>query len=169
MDRLPLDGVRVADFRWQIAGPSCRRYLGTMGAEVIRVESNRRPDPYRERSISHFINQSKKSVTINLAHPKGVHLAKQVIGLSDVVIENFAPGVIERLGLGYEELSRDKPEIVMLSSAGLGHSGPDMNQVAYGTLIQCFTGWSVYRVTRVESRRSGAFGPIRWWECWRFS
>ena len=142
MDKLPLDRVRVADFSWQIAGPTCTRYLGAMGAEVIRIESNRRPDPYRERSISHFINQSKKSVTLNLAHPKGVQLAKQVVGLSDVVIENFAPGVIERLGLGYEELRRASPQIVMLSSAGLGHSGPDMDQVAYGTLIQCFTGWS---------------------------
>lgn len=141
-DNLALDGVRIADFSWQIAGPTCTRYLGAMGAEVIRVESNRRPDPYRERSISHFINQSKKSVTLNLAHPKGIELAKQLISLSDVVIENFAPGVIERLGLGYEELRRCRPEIVMLSSAGLGHSGPDMQQVAYGTLVQCFTGWS---------------------------
>jgi benzylsuccinate CoA-transferase BbsF subunit len=60
-----------------------------------------------------------------------------------VVVENFATGVIERLGLGYKELQRVKPEIIMLSSAGLGHTGPDMHQVAYGTLIQCFTGWSV--------------------------
>lgn len=146
MDRLPLDGVRVADFSWQIAGPACTRYLGAMGAEVIRIESNRRPDPYRDRSISHFINQSKKSVTLNLAHPRGVQLAKQVIGLSDVVIENFAPGVIERMGLGYEELRRVSPQIVMLSSAGLGHSGPDMDQVAHGTLIQCFTGWRAYTI-----------------------
>lgn len=142
MDKLALDGVRIADFSWQIAGPTCTRYLGTMGAEVIRVESNRRPDPYRERSISHFINQSKKSVTLNLSNSKGIDLAKQLISISDVVIENFAPGVIERLGLGYAELRRVKPEIIMLSSAGLGHSGPDIQQVAYGTLIQCFTGWS---------------------------
>ena len=142
MDQLPLEGVRIADFSWQIAGPTCTRYLGMMGAEVIRIESNRRPDPYRERSISRFINQSKKSITLNLSHAKGIELAQRVIGLSDVVIENFAPGVIERLGLGYQELRRVKPEIIMLSSAGLGHSGPDMNQVAYGTLIQCFTGWS---------------------------
>ncbi len=60
MDRLPLDGVRIADFSWQIAGPTCTRYLGALGAEVIRIESNRRPDPYRERSISQFINQNKK-------------------------------------------------------------------------------------------------------------
>jgi len=142
MDKLPLDGVRIADFSWQIAGPTCTRYLGIMGAEVIRIESNRRPDPYRERSISHFINQSKKSITLNLGHPKGLELAQRLIGLSDVVIENFAPGVIERLGLGYQELRQVKPEIIMLSSAGLGHSGPDYKQVAYGTLIQCFTGWS---------------------------
>ncbi len=142
-NKLPLDGVRVADFSWQIAGPTCTRYLGVIGAEVIRIESNRRPDPYRERTISHFINQSKKSITLNLAHPKGLALAKRLIGLSDVVIENFAPGVIERLGLGYDELRQARPEIIMLSSAGLGHSGPDMQQVAYGTLVQCFTGWSI--------------------------
>ena len=126
MNKLALDGVRIADFSWQIAGPTCTRYLGTMGAEVIRVESNRRPDPYRERSIRHFINQSKKSVTLNLSHPKGIELAKQLISISDVVIENFAPGVIERLGLGYEELRKVRPEIIMLSSAGLGHSGPQV-------------------------------------------
>ena len=118
--------MRVADFSWQIAGPTCTRYLGAMGAEVIRIESNRRPDPYRERSISHFINQSKKSVTINLSEPRGIELAKEVIALSDVVIENFAPGVIERLGLGYEELRRVRPEIVMLSSAGLGTLRPGL-------------------------------------------
>ncbi len=142
MPRLPLEGVRIADLSWQIAGPTCTRYLGLMGAEVIRVESQRRPDPYRERTISHFINQGKKSVTLNLAHPKGVQLAKDLVGLSDVVIENFAPGVIERLGLGYQDLRLANPDIIMLSSAGLGHSGPDMDQVANGTLNQCFTGWS---------------------------
>ena len=142
MKALPLKNVRVADFSWQIAGPTCTRYLGAMGAEVIRIESNRRPDPYRERSISKFINQSKTSATINLAEPDGLDLARQLISISDVVIENFAPGVIERLGLGYSDLTQIHPGIIMLSSAGLGHSGPDMNHVAYGTLIQCFTGWS---------------------------
>ena len=138
----PLGNVRIADFTWQIAGPTCTRYLGLMGAEVLRVESNRRPDPYRQRTISHLINQNKKSITLNLSHPKGIDLAREVACLSDVVIENFAPGVIERLGLGYEELRRENPDIIMMSSAGLGHTGPDFNQVAYGTLVQCFTGWS---------------------------
>ena len=138
----PLGNVRVADFTWQIAGPTCTRYLGLMGAEVLRVESSRRPDPYRQRTISHLINQNKKSITLNLSHPRAIELAKEVASLSDVVIENFAPGVIERLGLGYEELRRENPDIIMVSSAGLGHTGPDFNQVAYGTLVQCFTGWS---------------------------
>ena len=138
----PLGNVRVAEFTWQIAGPTCTRYLGLMGAEVLRVESNRRPDPYRQRTISHLINQNKKSITLNLSHPTAIELARQVACLSDVVIENFAPGVIERLGLGYDELRRENPDIIMVSSAGLGHTGPDFNQVAYGTLVQCFTGWS---------------------------
>ncbi len=86
MDRLPLDGVRIADFSWQIAGPTCTRYLGALGAEVIRIESNRRPDPYRERSISQFINQNKKSSTLNLAEPEGLELAKQLISVIDVFI-----------------------------------------------------------------------------------
>ena len=142
MTNAPLGNVRIADFTWQIAGPTCTRYLGLMGAEVIRVESSRRPDPYRERTISHLINQNKKSITLNLSHPEAVSLAKHIASLSDVVIENFAPGVIERLGLGFEELAQENPDIIMVSSAGLGHTGPDFNQVAYGTLVQCFTGWS---------------------------
>ena len=142
MTNAPLGNVRIADFTWQIAGPTCTRYLGLMGAEVIRVESSRRPDPYRERTISHLINQNKKSITLNLSHPEAVSLAKHIASLSDVVIENFAPGVIERLGLGFKELAQENPDIIMVSSAGLGHTGPDFNQVAYGTLVQCFTGWS---------------------------
>ena len=142
MSSLALDGVRIVDFSWQIAGPTCTRYLGAMGAEVIRIESNRRPDPYRARTISYLINQSKKSITLNLSNPKGIQLVKDLASISDVVIENFAPGVIERLGLSYKQFCEIRPEIIMLSSAGLGHSGPDMKHVAYGTLVQCFTGWS---------------------------
>ena len=142
MNGLALDGVRIVDFSWQIAGPTCTRYLGAMGADVIRIESGRRPDPYRARTISYFINQSKKSITLNLSHPQGIQLVKDLASISDVVVENFAPGVIERLGLSYEEFRSVRPRIVMLSSAGLRQSGPDMKHVAYGTLVQCFTGWS---------------------------
>jgi benzylsuccinate CoA-transferase BbsF subunit len=81
MEGLPLDGVRVTDLscprsQW---GATCTRYLGLMGAEVVRIESRRRPDPYREGAISHLINQGEKSATLNLAHPKGVRLAKELV------------------------------------------------------------------------------------------
>jgi crotonobetainyl-CoA:carnitine CoA-transferase CaiB-like acyl-CoA transferase len=141
---LPLAGVRVVDFSWVIAGPTCTRILANMGAEVIKVESRHRPDPTRrgEGANFHYLNQSKRSLSLNLRSPQGLALAKQLIAVSDVAIENFATGVFERLGLGYEELEPLRPDLIMVSSSGLGHTGPDRDHVAYGTLIQCFTGWS---------------------------
>ena len=141
---LPLAGIRVVDFSWIIAGPTCTRILALMGAEVLKVESQRRPDPSRAGGGAsfHFLNQSKKSVSLNLSTTHGLELAKELVSLSDVVIENFATGVIERLGLGYDVLKALRPDLIMLSSSGLGHTGPDRDHVAYGTLLQCFTGWS---------------------------
>lgn len=141
---LPLTGVRVVDFSWVIAGPTCTRILANMGAEVIKVESQRRPDPTRRGGGAnfHLLNQSKRSLTLNLSTPGGLELAKQLIAVSDVVIENFATGVFERLGLGYDVLKKLCPDLIVVSSSGLGHTGPDRHHVAYGTLIQCFTGWS---------------------------
>tara|TARA_B100002003_G_scaffold251892_1_gene298568 strand:+ start:4077 stop:6611 length:2535 start_codon:yes stop_codon:yes gene_type:complete len=143
-DSLPLAGVRVVDFSWVIAGPTCTRILANMGAEVIKVESQRRPDPTRRGGGAnfHLLNQSKRSLALNLAAPEGLELAKQLIAVSDVVIENFASGVFERLGLGYDVLKALRPDLIVVSSSGLGHTGPDRDHVAYGTLIQCFTGWS---------------------------
>lgn len=143
-DFLPLAGVRVLDFSWVIAGPTCTRILANMGAQVIKVESHRRPDPTRRGGGAnfHLLNQSKSGITLNLSTPRGLELAKQLASVSDVVIENFATGAFERLGLGYEVLSELKPDLIMVSSSGLGHTGPDRDHVAYGTLIQCFTGWS---------------------------
>jgi crotonobetainyl-CoA:carnitine CoA-transferase CaiB-like acyl-CoA transferase len=139
---LPLSGIRVLDFSWIIAGPTCTRILGLMGADVIKVESRRRPDPTRNGSTQCFLNQSKRSLSLNISTDRGLALAKELAAKSDVVIENYATGVIERMGLGYDVLKAANPRLVMLSSSGLGHSGPDRNHVAYGTLMQCFTGWS---------------------------
>jgi benzylsuccinate CoA-transferase BbsF subunit len=139
-----LAGVRVVDFSWVIAGPTCTRILANMGADVIKIESRRRPDPTRRGGGAnfHFLNQSKRSLTLNLSTPRGLELAKQLIAVSDVAIENFATGVFERLGLGYEVLQALREDVILVSSSGLGHTGPDRDHVAYGTLIQCFTGWS---------------------------
>ena len=141
-DRLPLHGVRVVDLSWIIAGPTAARFLAMMGAEVIKVGSARRPDPSIRGAPFQAYNQSKRSCALNIATPAGLSLAKQLIALSDVVIENFAAGVIERLGLGYDVLRAIKPDLIMVSSSGTGHSGPDKDYVAYGSLLQYHTGWN---------------------------
>ena len=141
-DRLPLHGVRVIDLSWIIAGPTAARFLAMMGAEVIKVGSARRPDPSTRGAPFQAYNQSKRSCALNVATPAGLNLAKQLIALSDVVIENFAAGVIERLGLGYDVLRALKPDLIMVSSSGTGHSGPDKDYVAYGSLLQYYTGWN---------------------------
>lgn len=144
MNKLPLEGIRVIDFSWIIAGPTCTRMLGMMGAEIIKIESHRRPDPTRVGGGGnfHFLNQSKTSLSLNLRTEEGVDIAKKLISISDVLVENYASGVIERIGLGYEDIKANNPNLIMVSSSGLGHSGPDKDHVAYGTLLQCFTGWS---------------------------
>ena len=138
----PLSGVRVADFSWIIAGPTATRHLALMGAEVIKVGSARRPDPSTRGSAFHVYNQSKRYAAMNLSQQRGKELALDLVGLCDVVVENYAAGVFERLGLGYDTLSRVKPDVIMIASSGTGHSGPDRDYVAYGSLLQHYTGWN---------------------------
>ena len=141
-DDLPLAGVRVLDLSWIIAGPTATRFLAMMGADVIKVGSARRPDPSTRGAPFQAYNQSKRYAALNISKPEGLELAKQLLRLSDVVVENFAAGVIERLGLGYDVASAVKPDIIMVSSSGTGHSGPHKNYVAYGSLLQHYTGWN---------------------------
>ena len=139
---LPLKGVRVLDLSWIIAGPTATRFLAMMGAEVIKIGSARRPDPSTRGAPFQAYNQSKLYAALNISRPEGLELAMRLVSVSDIVIENFAAGVIERLGLGYDALRQAKPDIIMLSSSGTGHSGPDKNYVAYGSLLQYYTGWN---------------------------
>ena len=139
---LPLHGVRVLDLSWIIAGPTATRFMAMMGAEVIKVGSFRRPDPSYSGPAFHSYNQSKSYVSINLSSEKGVELVKELASLSDVIVENFATGVMERRGLGYEELASVSPTVIMISSSGVGHTGPKKDQVAYGSLLQHYTGWN---------------------------
>ena len=137
-----LSGVRVADFSWIIAGPTATRHLALMGAEVIKVGSARRPDPSIRGSAFHVYNQSKKYAALNLSLQRGKELALDLVAQCDVVVENYAAGVFERLGLGYEVLSEARPDLVMIASSGTGHTGPDRDYVAYGSLLQHYTGWN---------------------------
>lgn len=139
---LPLTGVRVIDLSWIIAGPTATRFLAMMGAEVIKVSSARRPDPSSRGAPFQAYNQSKLSIALNISIPEGLALVKRLLGMADVVVENFAAGVIERLGLGYDVVSAVKPDIIMVSSSGTGHSGPHKDYVAYGSLLQHYTGWN---------------------------
>jgi crotonobetainyl-CoA:carnitine CoA-transferase CaiB-like acyl-CoA transferase len=138
----PLQGVRVVDFSWVMAGPICTKYLAAMGAEVIKIESRTRPDLSHRNASWEELNPGKRSVTLNLKDDRARALVRQLIGIGDVVIENFSTGVMERLGLGYPALREINPRIIMATASGFGRTGPQRDLVAYGTLLQCFTGWA---------------------------
>jgi len=144
-----LQKIRVADFSQIWAGPYATLLLAFMGAEVIKIESDKRPDPSRLRSITinrrfegkdespiyHDLNLNKLDVRIDLSRPKGKEMARRVIAISDVVVQNFRPGVMDRLGLGYKAVREVKPDIIYLSSSSVGATGPERN---YGGYAPCF-------------------------------
>jgi crotonobetainyl-CoA:carnitine CoA-transferase CaiB-like acyl-CoA transferase len=138
----PLEGVRVVDFSWVLTGPICTRILAALGAEVIKVESAARADLSFRDLAWEELNPSKRSITLNLKKSRARDLAHALIARSDVVVENFSTGVMERHGLDYPSLVKVNPRIIMASSSALGRTGPERERVAYGTLIQCFTGWA---------------------------
>ena len=144
-NRLPLEGIRVADFTWVWAGPFCTLQLAHLGAEVIRVETASRPcvtrmlPPWADGEFGinrsgyfNQYNQGKLSVTLDLKQPRAVEIAKELVAKSDLVCENFAAGVIDRLGLGYAVLREIKPDIIMIAMSGYGASGPESEFVSYG-------------------------------------
>jgi crotonobetainyl-CoA:carnitine CoA-transferase CaiB-like acyl-CoA transferase len=147
-----LRGVRVADFGWVLAGPYSTMLLSYLGAEVIKIESRRRIDEQRVahraglsenfEASSNFleINLGKRSVSINLAKPEGAALARRVVAISDVVIENMRPGVMDRLGLGYKDMVKVKPDIIMASISGWGSKGPLREYTAYAPCFASFSG-----------------------------
>ena len=137
-----LEGVRVADFSWVVAGPFCTRLLALMGAEVIKIESSTRAQ-YKNRGGWTFgLNDSKKSCTLNLSSEKGKTLVRELIAISDVVVENFSTGVMDRLGLGYDAVKAIRKDIIYVSSSGVGRTGPARDYPAYGSLLQGFSGWT---------------------------
>jgi crotonobetainyl-CoA:carnitine CoA-transferase CaiB-like acyl-CoA transferase len=142
---LPLAGIRVADFTWVWAGPFCTLQLAHLGAEVVRVESANRtcvtrllppwldgqPGPNRSGYFNQF-NQGKLSLTLDLKKPAAIDVALDLIAESDIVCENFAAGVMQRMGLGYERLRTLKPDLIMISLSGYGATGPESEFVSYG-------------------------------------
>lgn len=153
MNRLPLNGVRVVNFGWVWAGPVVGQTLGFLGAEVLKIESAARVDmtrnlpPFAEgesgpnRSLSnHACWAGNGSVSLNLKEPEALELALRLIACSDVVVENFGPGVMERLGLGYERLRAVKPDIILFSMPAAGLYGPLEHVRTYGLSLTSITG-----------------------------
>jgi len=139
---MPLSGIRVLDFSWVIAGPTTTRYLAAMGAEVIKVEAPGRGDPGRESELHTVLGQAKKSVVLDLKKPEAVEIARALAAKSDILIENYATGVMDRLGLGAAALKAVNPDLIYISASGMGRTGPESQAVAYGTLLQSYAGFA---------------------------
>jgi crotonobetainyl-CoA:carnitine CoA-transferase CaiB-like acyl-CoA transferase len=146
----PLAGIRVIDFTNVMAGPVCTRLLADMGAEVIKVEppegdhSRTRP-PIRNGFSAHYahLNCGKKSVALDLKSVAGRKAALDLCMVSDVVVENWRPGVAARLGLGYEELNAAHPEIVYCAISGYGQTGPNAQLPAFASIVEARSGFSL--------------------------
>ena len=150
----PLSDVNVLDFTWVLAGPYATRNLADMGANVLKVEkfnigTNERHQARRveingiTQSSYHInLNRGKKSLCINLKHPKGIKLIHELIAKSDIIIENFSPGVMERLELDYEAVKKIKPDIIYCSISVFGHWGYDVNRAGYDIVAQAASGWT---------------------------
>jgi crotonobetainyl-CoA:carnitine CoA-transferase CaiB-like acyl-CoA transferase len=145
----PLAGVRIADFTIHAAGPFCTHLLSQLGAECIKIESRTRPDAFRKphavygrMSAATFdqVSANKLSVRLNLKQPEAVALAKRIVGMSDVASESFRPGVMKRLGLGFEALRQVKDDLVFLSLSSCGQSGPDSHFAGYAPLFGAWGG-----------------------------
>jgi len=146
MAKPPLDGIRIADFTWVWAGPYCTLQLAHLGADVIKIETRTRPcvtrvlPPWPDgkpggMNRSGYFNQysqGKRSLTLNFKEAAAHEIARKLIAQSDVVINNFAHGVIEKMGFGYEVVKQIKPDIIMISLSGYGDTGPYADYIAYG-------------------------------------
>ena len=146
----PLDGLRVVDLSRVVAGPLATQIFGDYGAEVIKIEQPGMGDDSRQwappvapdGSPTYFfsINRNKKSVTLNLKHPRGKEILKQLVRRADVIIENFKPGTMEDLGLGYETLRHENPRLIYCAISGFGASGPKREWAGYDAIMQGVTG-----------------------------
>lgn len=144
----PLTGIRVVDLTRVLAGPFCAMVLADLGAEVIKIErpvtgdDSRAYPPFQNETSAYFVsvNRGKKSVTMNLKDPAARDLLLRLVEKSDIFIENFKPGVTDRLGLSYEELEKINPRIIYGSSCGFGQTGPYRNKASYDIIIQGMSG-----------------------------
>src|SRR2546429_9585244 len=157
----PLKGLRVLDLTRVLAGPYCAMLLGDMGAEVIKIEEPGKGDdtrgwpPFAGDESTYFmsVNRNKKSVTLNLKAPEGRDLLKRLAKKSDVLLENFRTGTMEKLGLGYATLSKLNPRLIYCAMSGFGESGPEPPRGGYDLILQA--GASVVALTGFPAAHLG--------------
>jgi crotonobetainyl-CoA:carnitine CoA-transferase CaiB-like acyl-CoA transferase len=149
-----LENIRVVDFSWVRAGPWATRWLGALGAEIIKIEwpeneRGRLPSTTTPQNLEANLNTSgnfndtnvnKKSLSLNVRSAKGLEIVKRLIALSDIVIENFSSRVLQKWGLGYDELCSIKPDIVYVSMSGYGHTGRNHHYTTFGPVAQAASG-----------------------------
>lgn len=144
----PLAGFRVLDLSAVVSGPLTGALLADQGAEVIKVERRGAGDIQRHvgsrrngfSGFFHVLNRGKRSIALDLQASEGVQIVRRLAARCDVVIQNFRPGVVDRLGIGYDDLSADNPGLVYLSISGFGQTGPRAGERAYDPIIQCASG-----------------------------
>ncbi len=144
----PLEGIRVLDFTHVLAGPYATMILGDLGAEVIKIERPKIGDdsrgfgPYKNGESAYFanINRDKYGIVLDLKSPKAKDIVKELVKKSDVVIENFKPGTMEKLGFSYEEFSKINPQIIYVSISGFGKTGLYKDRPGYDMIVQAFGG-----------------------------
>lgn len=162
---LPLEGIKVIDFTRVLSGPYCTMILADFGAEVIKIEMPKVGDdsrafgPYVNGESAYYmsINRNKKSITVDTKNPEGVELVKKMIEKADMVVENFKPGTMEKLGIGYEDIKKINPEIIYVACSGFGHTGPYSKRPAYDAVVQAMGGiMSITGAAPGEYTRVGA-------------
>ena len=169
--RGPLSGITVLDLTQFLSGPFCTMIMADLGADILKIERPDRPrasGPYLhgERIYDLSVNRSKKSMTLNLKSDAGKDIFKKLLISSDVVIENFKPGTMERMGLGYEELKKIRPNLIYAAISGFGYTGPYKNRGALDMVIQgmsglmSLTGEPNGRPTRCGTSASDIFSGI---------
>lgn len=146
--RRPLEGLRVLDLSNLLAGPMSAMHLADYGADVIKVEHPVRGDEMRRWGLQKdgvglffkVINRNKRTVTIDLGHPQGRDLVRRLAAEVDVVVENFRTGTVERWGIGYEDLTAENPDLIMVHLTGFGRTGPLAHEPGFGSLVEAFAG-----------------------------
>jgi CoA:oxalate CoA-transferase len=154
-----LKGLRVVDLTTTIAGPHCTRMLADLGAEVIKVEAPdgdmmRTRPPLRNGASTSFgqLNAGKKSVALDLKRPQAIAALRKLIASADILVENFRPGVMQRLGLAYPSLSETHPRLIYCAISGYGQTGPSADRAAYAPMIHAASGFDLANMSYQDDR-----------------